>query len=556
MLTGLCFSAWNLISNVCVRVDPFRTPDATKIVVTHTAMPPAGSVLAAAINQTGVDRTLRFSESVTRPLATVTKPLVADVTLRPHWRLTCSDNMMECFGELIIFFVLLACALIIGVWYCRRYGRSPASKDEKVALFEAEDGDVEVALELGDGLGGAGCGKGEGSASSLSSMGGTHRRSQSWDTNDGDDEYADLLSPSLIPSIFRKGRRSKRRPRRKSSRSGWSVDDYAPKLSEVVAAVEVAAAAGKKWAGDAAKGAARLSREEGEGGGESEEAKRPSNESEELPPDPAPAHAAAGGGVDVPTGSCCDAASDVPSSSSAAATTSASGAPPSDAGPRSSVHAVSVAWRRVLLADGGGLAVEPLLEALEAAVSLCELFGPLMAPAAKNDRANTDKVRSAWIARGRLPTLRGLLDAEVASGLHGAAKGNGQPRTLKDPSAAVALVWVRRSLAFQTHVLGGLASDRSSSLSAVAGEAYKTTLEKFHTWLLKSTFRMGLNAMPTRGEFLKKLSEGEPRLKSRPDAERERICYDDLAELAEVQAKVVEQVMDVLSALQLEMRTP
>ena len=198
--------------------------------------------------------------------------------------------------------------------------------------------------------------------------------------------------------------------------------------------------------------------------------------------------------------------------------------------------------------------MEPLLAALEAAVAVCELFGPLMAPAAKNDRANTDKVRKAWVDVGRPSTLRQLLEAEVNSGIHKPARSRNEARSLKDPSAAVALVWVRRSLAFQTHVLGGLARDRKSALSSVAGDAYKATLEKHHTWLLKSTFRMGLNAMPSRMEFLKKLAEGgEAGLLAKPEQERETICYDDLAELAAEQAQVNKEVMGVLNDLQLEM---
>lgn len=165
-------------------------------------------------------------------------------------------------------------------------------------------------------------------------------------------------------------------------------------------------------------------------------------------------------------------------------------------------------------------------------------------------------MRKAWETLGRPATLLGLLESEVQAGMHRPG-GRGEPRVLKDPSAAIALVWVRRSLAFQTSLLGTLAEDRASTLAAVAGEAYKSHLERYHTWILKSTFRMGLSAMPSRAEFLHRLTAGGLRGEALSEAlpserEREGVCYEEMAELAEVQARIVDEVGRLLVALQLE----
>eukprot|EP00966_Prymnesium_polylepis_P033342 775622-Prymnesium_polylepis.2 len=117
-----------------------------------------------------------------------------------------------------------------------------------------------------------------------------------------------------------------------------------------------------------------------------------------------------------------------------------------------------------------------------------------MAPAAKNDRGNIDKARKAAL-RCSAPTVRGLLQSEVSSGMHKPGS-RGEPRVLKDPSAAVAFVWLRRSVAFQTALLDEVATHRAAPLSDIAARAYQLHLERHHNWILKSTFRVGLGAMP------------------------------------------------------------
>ena len=197
--------------------------------------------------------------------------------------------------------------------------------------------------------------------------------------------------------------------------------------------------------------------------------------------------------------------------------------------------------------------VEPLLEAFMCSLQILEAFGPLLALAVKNDTANCDKVRQAWehlSAAGdaqRCSNLRGLLEAERSSGIH---KAGG---VLADPSAAIALVWMRRSLEFQNAVMDGMQSDRQSALCNIAREAYKTHLEGFHNFWLKNTFRAGLSAMPGRDDFVQRLLPPDhPAAEGKTEDERARICYTEISELVEVQQKLIATMRTLFVELDME----
>ena len=58
--------------------------------------------------------------------------------------------------------------------------------------------------------------------------------------------------------------------------------------------------------------------------------------------------------------------------------------------------------------------------------------------------------------------------------------------------------------------------------------------------------------MPAKGEFFARLGAELPA--SLPAAERDTICYADMAELVAVQTKVLEDVAELLAQLDLEKR--
>ena len=117
---------------------------------------------------------------------------------------------------------------------------------------------------------------------------------------------------------------------------------------------------------------------------------------------------------------------------------------------------------------------------------------------------------------------------------------------LKDPSAAIALVWTRRSLAFQTALLEGITRERAPSLSDVATVAYRAHLEPHHNWILKSTFKMALSAMPKLDEFYSRLGVG-----ATPGLDCDGVLAD-MSELVEAQQRAVDAIGALLVELQLE----
>ena len=115
----------------------------------------------------------------------------------------------------------------------------------------------------------------------------------------------------------------------------------------------------------------------------------------------------------------------------------------------------------------------------------------------------------------------------------------GQPA---DPSAAVAILWLSRSLAFQTGVLRGLLADRYATLSAVARAAYCEELEPHHSWLLRGNVRAGLMSMPSRVEFCARLAP------TAAAAEREPLCYSEMGALIQVQEQILGEMRALLTA--------
>jgi hypothetical protein len=115
---------------------------------------------------------------------------------------------------------------------------------------------------------------------------------------------------------------------------------------------------------------------------------------------------------------------------------------------------------------------------------------------------NIQKVQDlhASAPRGRRETLRSLLEFEKESGIHG------RNAELKDPSGAVGLLWIRRSLAFQ-HRMYSLVLEKNQPPTEAALQAYKETLEPYHGWALQQIYTVGLHTTtPPRDEMLQNLS--------------------------------------------------
>ena len=93
-------------------------------------------------------------------------------------------------------------------------------------------------------------------------------------------------------------------------------------------------------------------------------------------------------------------------------------------------------------------------------------------------------------------SLKGLLSTEARKGLHGAGG------VLKDPSAAMGILWLVRFIAFWEQVCklraNLLATEASStSLQTTVEEAYKQCLLPYHGWVTQKAFQMAFQASPT-----------------------------------------------------------
>jgi len=97
-------------------------------------------------------------------------------------------------------------------------------------------------------------------------------------------------------------------------------------------------------------------------------------------------------------------------------------------------------------------------------------------------------------------TLSSLLESERDSGIH---HGN----ILKEQSAAMGLLWIRRSLAFQLELYSSLIDQEGPHPRDAAYEAYAKHLSPFHGWALRKVFPASLSQMPDREAFIAKFGE-------------------------------------------------
>lgn len=93
-----------------------------------------------------------------------------------------------------------------------------------------------------------------------------------------------------------------------------------------------------------------------------------------------------------------------------------------------------------------------------------------------------------------------MLELERESDIH---NGN----VLKDPSAAMGLLWIRRSLAFQSRLFESLLPSDGLHPKDAAISAYHDHLYPYHGWMLRSIFPTSLSQMPHREVFLSTFGE-------------------------------------------------
>lgn len=151
-----------------------------------------------------------------------------------------------------------------------------------------------------------------------------------------------------------------------------------------------------------------------------------------------------------------------------------------------------------LVHHGRDVDTEKLLRACRAHLALMKTSKSLRL-VAKDLESNLKKTES--LCRKSKPsevrTLTKLLELERRSGIH---NGN----CLKDPSAAVGLLWIRRSIAFQSDLYASLIPSEGKPPRDSALEAYAKHIKPYHGWALGKIFPASLHQMPDRKVFIAK----------------------------------------------------
>lgn len=183
------------------------------------------------------------------------------------------------------------------------------------------------------------------------------------------------------------------------------------------------------------------------------------------------------------------------------------------------------AFQSVLNKDSNEVNTAQLLKACRAHLTLMRSGGPALRLVAKDMEANLLKAETLYwnlSKNNRGKDLASLLQTEIENGVHP------DVNVLEESSAAMGLLWIRRSLAFQLELYASLSSPSSSSSSSAnsgsvgnsrrhggmhpkdaALQAYDKILSPYHGWLLQKVFPLSLSQMPDRQVFLAKFGGRE-----------------------------------------------
>lgn len=153
----------------------------------------------------------------------------------------------------------------------------------------------------------------------------------------------------------------------------------------------------------------------------------------------------------------------------------------------------------VRVCHGDKIDTARLLSACRAHNELLKIGGAALCLVAKDLETNIDKAEVLFKKSPKeCQTLTSLLEHERSAGIH-----NGS--ILDDASAAVGLLWIRRSLAFQVQLFESVVWEEEPKDAAY--EAYQKQLSPYHGWMLRTLFPASFGQFPNRIEFLSMFSE-------------------------------------------------
>ena len=177
-----------------------------------------------------------------------------------------------------------------------------------------------------------------------------------------------------------------------------------------------------------------------------------------------------------------------------------------------------------VLRNGREVEVSQLLKACRAHLTLVKSGGTALKLVAKDMESNLLKAEALFHQlqlQNKGSDLISMLETERSLGIHDGS-------VLRDSSAAMGLLWIRRSLAFQMDLFTSLMPSSTKSPTDAAMDAYKKHLLPFHGWMLQRIFPMSLSQMPEREVFIAKF--GGMETKDLTEVYEREIC-DKLSDL-------------------------
>ncbi|KAL7488087.1 hypothetical protein ACHAW6_013686 [Cyclotella cf. meneghiniana] len=162
----------------------------------------------------------------------------------------------------------------------------------------------------------------------------------------------------------------------------------------------------------------------------------------------------------------------------------------------SKLDEVCKSFSSVLTADNG-IDTAQLLKACRAHLAFIKTAGSSLRLVAKDLEGNLAKAETLFHkSPDACRHLSAMLELERSAGIH-------QGNVLKDPSAAIGLLWIRRSLAFQAELYASFLQNGVHPREA-AMTAYTKHLRPYHGWALSKLFSASLTQMPEREAFIAK----------------------------------------------------
>jgi len=149
---------------------------------------------------------------------------------------------------------------------------------------------------------------------------------------------------------------------------------------------------------------------------------------------------------------------------------------------------------------GGEIDTAQLLKACRAHLALVKSGGRALSLVAKDLECNVNKAEHVLKQSRSGGALSSLLQDERDAGAHNGSE-------LHEDSAAMGLLWIRRSLAFQCDLYSDIAQPGSSQPPKHAAyRAYVKHLAPFHGWMLQKVFPASLTQMSSRDAIISKFA--------------------------------------------------